>query len=371
MQCETTSSKPAKPARVLLADDDQFFRVLLRKNVVRWGYDTVAVSDGEEAWRTLSSSDGPCLAILDWIMPSMDGLEVCRRIRESSLSRYVYVILLTARTGSHELLQGLEAGVDDYVSKPVDFEQLRLRLKAGARIIESDERQQSSRHHAELVLDQVRRVSARLFRTQDEERQTIARILHENVAQVLSGVLMNLSVLTTNEDSDSGRRKMLMEACTRTGECVRELRAVSYMLHPPLLDDIGLVSALRAHADGIERQAGIRIQLNIPADFPRMDAAVELTLFRIAQEALSNVERHSGSNRAVVTLEQTAGEARLEVRDAGGGFAAGILDSRSIRPGASGVGILAMRERIEQRGGTLEIQSSPAGATIVARIPIR
>lgn len=370
MQSETTSSKPAKRSKVLLADDDNFFRVLLRKNVARWGYETVAVSDGGEAWRALCAPDGPSLAILDWIMPVMDGLEVCRRIRESNLPRYIYVILLTARTGSHELLQGMEAGVDDYVSKPVDFEELRLRLKAGDRIVASDARQQSSRQHTELVLDQVRRVSARLFHTQDEERQTIARTLHENIAQVLSGVLMNLSALGVCEDLDPARRKLLAEASAGTGECIRELRAVSYMLHPPLLDDIGLVSALRAYADGIERQTRIQIELEIPADFPRLDAAVELTLFRIVQEALINVQRHSGGDRAVVTLWCNAAQARLEIRDDGRGFSAEILEDRSLRASTGGVGILAMRERVEQRGGTLEIRSRPDGATVIANLPI-
>jgi two-component system NtrC family sensor kinase len=128
------------PLKVLLADDDRVFQVMLRRTLSRWGYEPVIASDGEEAWKQLSTPGGPSLAILDWVMPSADGLEICRRVRSVGLPHYIYIILLTSKTDSSDLVAGLEAGADDYVSKPVDFNELKLRLRAGFRVIESEER---------------------------------------------------------------------------------------------------------------------------------------------------------------------------------------------------------------------------------------
>jgi two-component system NtrC family sensor kinase len=126
--------------KILIADDDRVFQVLLKGVAARWGYETVIVTDGESAWQQLNQEDGPRLALLDWEMPGIDGPEICRRIRQTSLSHYVYVILLTARTGSQSLVAGLRAGADDYLSKPIDLPELEHRLRAGSRMLDFEER---------------------------------------------------------------------------------------------------------------------------------------------------------------------------------------------------------------------------------------
>lgn len=138
--------------RVLLAEDDRVFRVLLHKVVVKWGYEPQVVTDGEEAWRALTSRDGPQLAILDWMMPQADGLEVCRRVRSANLPHYVYIVLLTGRTAISDLMAGLEAGADDYLPKPVNLDQLELRLRAATRVLEAEERH---RMIAEIASDGI------------------------------------------------------------------------------------------------------------------------------------------------------------------------------------------------------------------------
>src|SRR5580692_4134174 len=105
--------------KLLIADDDRVFQGLLKRMVTRWGYDPVVVSDGEAAWRELSAHDGPALAILDWMIPELDGIEVCRRVRSNNRSRYVYLILLTGKIDAKDLVIGLEAGADDYLPKPI------------------------------------------------------------------------------------------------------------------------------------------------------------------------------------------------------------------------------------------------------------
>ena len=121
--------------RVLIAEDDLVSRRLLEGLLVKWGYDVVATVNGDEAWRTLQQKDAPSLMVLDWAMPGLDGLELCRRVREASDSQLPYIILLTAMEGKENIVEGLQAGVDDYVTKPFDPEELQARIQVGVRVL--------------------------------------------------------------------------------------------------------------------------------------------------------------------------------------------------------------------------------------------
>ncbi len=125
--------------RALVAEDNPVFRSMLRTMLLRWEYDVTVVDDGLAAWDVLQSPDAPQLAILDWMMPGLDGVDVCRRVRASARESYVYVLLLTARTDQKDLIEGMEAGADDYVTKPFSAQELRVRLRAGRRILELQE----------------------------------------------------------------------------------------------------------------------------------------------------------------------------------------------------------------------------------------
>ena len=122
--------------RILIAEDDQVSRRLLEAHLGKWGYQVVAARDGDEAWRILESGDPPRLAILDWMMPGMDGTELCRRVRAEGREPYTYLILLTALSGEENLLAGMYAGADDYLTKPFKVNELRVRLRAGRRIVD-------------------------------------------------------------------------------------------------------------------------------------------------------------------------------------------------------------------------------------------
>lgn len=124
------------PIRVLLAEDDAVSRRVVETFLARWGFEVVAVADGEDAWRTLQGEDAPHLIILDWMMPGVGGVELCRRVREAGHPSPAYIILLTARTGREDIVSGLESGADDYVTKPFHNEELRARVRGGARIVE-------------------------------------------------------------------------------------------------------------------------------------------------------------------------------------------------------------------------------------------
>lgn len=126
--------------QILVADDDPVFQMLLTQMLGEWGYDVLVATDGNEAWEQVRSQGGPRLAIVDWVMPGLDGLEVCRRVRAERKNDYVYILLMTAKNKTSDLLTVMEAGADDYVTKPFDPEELRLRLRAGCRVLESEER---------------------------------------------------------------------------------------------------------------------------------------------------------------------------------------------------------------------------------------
>ena len=129
----------AIPLRILAAEDNPVFQSMLKTMLQRWGYQVLIARDGIEAWNILESEDSPRLVLLDWMMPGMDGVEICRRVRAAGREPYIYIVLLTARTESQDLVEGMEAGADDYLTKPFHAHELRVRLRAGARILELQE----------------------------------------------------------------------------------------------------------------------------------------------------------------------------------------------------------------------------------------
>jgi len=171
---------------------------------------------------------------------------------------------------------------------------------------------------------------------------------------------MNMSLLDPLI-GDEYMQRIVAETRQIARDCCLELRTISYLLHPPLLDEVGLPFAVEWFADGFTKRTSVDVTLKISPDFPRLESDVETTLFRIIQEAMSNIYRHSGASRAWITLDLSGGLLRLEIRDNGSGF-------REEEVGKGGVGFAGMRERLAQFGGQLEIRSSPYGVSIVVTI---
>jgi PAS domain S-box-containing protein len=221
------------------------------------------------------------------------------------------------------------------------------------------EREVSERGKAERGL---RELSSRLLRLQDEERRRIARDLHDSVGQALAAATMSLgAVLREQENLTPHAAQSLDEAGELIRQSVKEIRVVSYLLHPPLLDESGLPSALRWYLDGFATRGDTQVTLNIADDFGRLPLDLETAIFRIVQECLTNIHRHSGSKAATVHVSRSPTDVRVEVSDRGHGMP----------PDApQGVGLRGMRERVAQFAGTITIDSSPAGTTITAQIPL-
>jgi len=211
----------------------------------------------------------------------------------------------------------------------------------------------------------LQRLSRRLLEAQDEERRRLARELHDSAAQTVIALAMNLARLARpDEFRGAATRDTVLQTCLDlAAAATRELRTTVYVLHPPLLDARGLGPALEWFRGGFQDRSGIAVALEIDPDLQRLSARVELALFRVAQESLSNVHRHSGSATATLRLSREGRDWVLQVQDAGHGVA----------PGAGfeeGIGISGMRERMAELGGTFDLQSTAAGTTVTARLPI-
>jgi PAS domain S-box-containing protein len=210
----------------------------------------------------------------------------------------------------------------------------------------------------------LRQLSQRLLSAQDEERRRIARELHDSTAQLLVALSINLGRVCMEGDSlDAEKRaELLAESCLLADRATQEIRTQSYLLHPPMIEERGLVAALRFFLDGFTERSGIEVEFHAPRHLRRQDPAVELTLFRIVQESLANVLRHSQSTQVEVVLTVESGWLDLTVRDFGCGLPA---DPEELR----GVGIAGMRERVAQMGGSFDLESAAPGVKVRVRLP--
>jgi signal transduction histidine kinase len=216
----------------------------------------------------------------------------------------------------------------------------------------------------------LRQLSGRLLRLQDEERRRIARELHDSTAQGLVALLMNLNLVQESAPVlSSTSRRALEESLALCEECSAEIRTLSYLLHPPLLDEMGLASALRWFGDGFSQRSKIQLDLQVSPTVGRLPKDIETTLFRIVQESLTNIHRHSGSPTARIRVSRDPSHVTLEVEDHGKGMPAAILQ-KSSNGAWLGVGLAGMRERVEQLGGRLEIRSGRQGTRISVTISL-
>ena len=206
----------------------------------------------------------------------------------------------------------------------------------------------------------LRLLTVRLLRAQDEERRKIARELHDSAGQYLAAVSMALARIQDNaKDLSVPLTRKLDEAVEVTRQCISEIRTMSQLLHPPLLEELGLASAVRCYVDGFAARSGIRIEMKMPEEVGRLGEDVELVLFRVLQESLTNIHRHSGSKTAIVKLGADAQQAWLEVEDHGKGH---VERNASVEPSSDpfqpGIGLTGMRERVKDLAGYSK--SSPA-----------
>jgi signal transduction histidine kinase/CheY-like chemotaxis protein len=216
----------------------------------------------------------------------------------------------------------------------------------------------------------LRSLSARILQLQDQERRRIARDLHDTTGQELAVIVMSLKHLSNSLDQPGfDARKAIVEVSELARQVNDEIRTLSYLLHPPLLDEFGLGSALKWYVEGFNKRSGIDVALEVSDKLPRFASDKETALFRVVQESLTNVMRHSGSRKAWIRVTQNREVVQVGVEDEGSGIDAGVLARLTFGAKALGVGIPGLRERLRQLGGSLDISSSSAGTRLVAVLP--
>lgn len=211
--------------------------------------------------------------------------------------------------------------------------------------------------------------TSRLQEVQDQERKRIARELHDSVGQLLAAISMNIGVVKSQAHKlDAEGARAVSDNAMLVRQVSNEIRTLSHLLHPPLLDVAGVASALRWYVDGFAERSKIKVDLEIPSDLGRLSPNIEITIFRIVQECLTNIHRHSESATAVISLSQNGSDLLLQVKDSGKGIS--VEKQQDLTLGRGGVGVEGMRERLKQLGGSFEIRSSGSGTVVTTTIPL-
>lgn len=386
--CPPTSGQGSRP-RILIADDNADMRQYLSRLLAEH-YDVESVPDGRAALDSARERP-PNLILSDVMMPGLDGFQLLAAIRDDQRTRRIPVVLLSARAGEESRVEGMQAGADDYLIKPFSARELLARISARLEITRLQvEGEQLYRDLAESLEKQVkirtgeleqrtgelmkqsediRNLSAQLLQIQDEERRRIARELHDSAGQTLAVLAMTLAQLAQEANVKAPGISHQAEASERiVQQLQQEIRTASYLLHPPLLDENGLTSALGWYAQGLRERTALDISLDVSPDFGRIQREIELVIFRLVQECLTNIHRHSGSKTAAIRLTRDEKAVSLEVRDGGKGISPERLTQ--IHSGGSGVGIRGMRERVAQLSGTMSVESDGSGTKILVAIPI-
>jgi signal transduction histidine kinase len=368
--------------RILLADDNADMRQYVRRLLGDY-YDIHAVASGKEALGAVRR-DLPDLVLTDVMMPELDGFGLLRELRANELTSTIPVILLSARAGEEARVEGMEAGADDYIVKPFTARELLARVSShlalGRMRRQTLERERILRAELEIQVNErtadlrtanqeLRELSWQLMRSQDEERRHVARELHDSAGQLLAVLSMEFASLM---DEIRQKAPELSESMKQSNQLLeqltREIRTTSYLLHPPLLDEVGLEGALSWYIQGLQQRSPLKIDLNISNDLGRLPKDMELVIFRVIQECLTNIHRHSGSEIAIIRMTRENDRIVLEVRDRGKGIRPEKL--AEIASKGSGVGIRGMRERVRQFQGELDIKSTEEGTVVLMLIPL-
>jgi signal transduction histidine kinase len=379
--------------KILAVDDNEALRYSLVRTLNGAGYQVIEARTGGEALAL--AAENPDLITLDVHLPDMMGFDVCKQLKSNPVTSRIPILHVSSTYIDAEArVQGLSSGADAYLAEPIDRGELIATVGALLRLKSAENlalQQATAAEEARLALASLnetlekkvedrtadlrsanaslRGLSAQLLRTQDEERRRIARELHDSVGQILAAIKMNNAAIASLVGEGSPEASQALQSNDNlVDEILRSIRTISYLLHPPMLDEAGLSSAIRLYAEEFSLRSGINVDCDCESSARRLPRELETALFRIVQECLGNVHRHSSSPTASVRFYLDRDKAHLEVKDAGCGIP---LDrQREIAIGGGGVGLRGVRERIAQVGGELQITSDSKGTRIGVAVPI-
>ncbi|MEO8356445.1 MAG: response regulator [Chloroflexota bacterium] len=343
---------------LLIVDDNASARETLVAMLESENYQIELAKDGFQALQILNHVQ-PDLILLDVMMPGMDGFEVCRRIRATPLLAEVPIIIVTVLDDRASLLQGIEAGADDFISKPVDRYELMARVRTITRL-----------NRYRILQEQrenLREMTERLITAQEEERQHISRELHDDFGQALTTHMISLRNLQDDLSTIPPEMlyKHLQALHNQSHEIFVKVRRLAQDLRPPVLDTLGLKVAMQTYCAEFTRQTQLPIAFDVDESLPRLSDIYNITLYRLLQEALNNIVKHAQATQAWVELNMEDNTITLTVQDNGQGFEAEERQS-------SGIGLSSMRERVTIAGGKFAISSAQKSGTILsAQFPLR
>jgi signal transduction histidine kinase len=342
----------AATANILLVDDEPKSLYALQELLSTLGENLLTAASGEEALRLALKNDFAVI-LLDVRMPGIDGFETARLIRNRERSRLTPIIFLTAAADEMtSMFRGYEVGAVDYLMKPVVPEILKSKVSVFVELHRKSERLKESE-------DKLRRLAAHLISVREEERAHIAREIHDELGQVLTGIKMEVGWLQKRlkEPQLLEKTESMSKLIDST---VQTVRKIATGLRPEMLDDMGLVAAIGWQAKDWQKRTGIRCRVKLPPETVKPDIDVSTTAFRIFQEILTNVARHSRATRVDIDLEVGDTEVRLQVQDNGVGIAESDVNGRK------SLGLLGMHERALLFGGEVSITGAPGHGTRVA-----
>jgi signal transduction histidine kinase len=379
--------------KILIVDDNEASRYSIVRSLREAGFHVVEAGTGREALARVAEC--PDLVTLDVNLPDVHGFEVCKQIKSNPATAHIPVLHLSCtNVDANARASGLASGADGYLTEPIDRAELvatvnaLLRMKTAqtharqqAELAENarkelavlnetlESRVQERTTQLQAANENLSELSARLLCMQDAERRRIARELHDSVGQLLAAIKMNNDA-ALRDNLPTHAHETLLQNSTMVDEILSSIRTISHLLHPPLLDEAGLPSALRWYVQEFSDRSGIRVSLHCDPSVGRFNGDLETAIFRIAQECLGNVHRHSQSATASVSLTVDEHEmAHLKIKDVGCGIAPERLRELT-SDGRGGVGLRGLRERVSQLGGRLEIASTAsAGTTVIAVLP--
>jgi signal transduction histidine kinase len=342
---------------VLIVDDEPTALTTLSAILAGDGYQLEYATSGSIA---LEKADQllPDLILLDVMMPGMNGFEVCRRIRATPKLAEVPIIILTALDDRESRLQGIEAGADDFLLKPVDRQELRLRVST---ILRLDRYRTLS-----IQRENLRKMAEHVVNALEQERKRLSRELHDDLGQALIAHMLRLQNLRAEiPDTDISTISELESLITDTNLTINKMRQLAQDIRPTMLDTLGLKTTLQNHCREYSIRSGLPVTLEIDEKLPELSDIYSITLYRFLQETLTNVLKHSKANHVWVELSLDEQEIALTIQDNGIGFT--IEDTSPTK----GIGLTGLRERLLLVGGNLTVTSAHGKGTIIsAHLPI-
>lgn len=362
---------------ILVVDDDRIVRRLLSRSLARAGYQTLDACSAARALE-LASQESPDLILLDLRMPVMNGFECCKRLKEDHQTRNIPVVFLTSEHETSAMVQGLEVGAVDYLTKPADEAVLHARVRTHAclgrlthRLAEEVEGRTAS---VNKLVTQLRALTAQMTLTEERELQRIANELRSPALRLLEKAQSLLDNGVAGMDDDSRTAESCRDALATLNVGIQALRGITFNLSPPGLEEHGLASALEWLVERTKERWRVPLVLQIEGDLKTIPEEPGTLLYRCTRELISNIARYSNPTAAVVSVARKPKVVELTVSDNGRGLSEIDVDDEGGEDGedeaARGFGLFAIRQRLMRVGGIMQLKTDSHGTNVTLILPL-